>query len=75
MSGRSKRRHGDSPVVDVADVFADDALIDGLLSERSEPVSVGAGFGGRDAGSGAPGAMVQVLAAAPPIQRCSSAGA
>jgi len=56
MSGRSKRRHGDSPVVDVADVFADDALIDGLLSERSEPVSVGAGFGGRDAGSGAPGA-------------------
>ena len=56
MSGRSKRRHGDSPVVDVADVFADDALIDGLLSERSEPVSVGAGFGGHDAGSGAPGA-------------------
>jgi len=34
MSGRSKRRHGDSPVVDVADVFADDALIDALVADR-----------------------------------------
>ncbi len=35
MSGRSKRRHGDSPVVDVADVFADDALIDALVDDRA----------------------------------------
>jgi hypothetical protein len=53
MSGRSKRRHGDSPVVDVADVFADDALIDALVSQRGESVSTGTGFGA--AGFGAAG--------------------
>jgi hypothetical protein len=36
MTGRSKRRHGDSPIVDVADVFADDALIDALVAERGD---------------------------------------
>ena len=70
MSGWSKRRHGDSPVVDVADVFADDALIDTLLSESSGagPVATGpagigapptgagaAGFGGREVGNGTHG--------------------
>ena len=39
MAGRSKRRHGDSPVVDVADVFADDALIDALVAERGDAAS------------------------------------
>jgi hypothetical protein len=53
MSGRSKRRHGDSPVVDVADVFADDALIDALVSQRGESVITGTGFGA--AGFGATG--------------------
>ena len=50
MSGRSKRRHGDSPVVDVADVFADDALIDALVSERGEAVSAGIGVRGGASG-------------------------
>ncbi|HYN74151.1 MAG TPA: hypothetical protein VES60_16765 [Nakamurella sp.] len=53
MSGRSKRRHGDSPVVDVADVFADDALIDALVSQRGESVSTGTGLGAAGFGAAA----------------------
>lgn len=52
MSGRSKRRHGDSPVVDVADVFADDALVDALLSETGSTGAGAAGFVGQEVGNG-----------------------
>lgn len=55
MSGRSKRRHGDSAIVDVADVFADDALIDALVSERGEAVSTGIGVQGGARGINAKG--------------------
>jgi hypothetical protein len=43
MSGRHQRRRGDpgSPVVDLADVFADDDLIEALLGGR--PVAAGSG--------------------------------
>jgi len=51
MSGRSKRRHGDSPVVDVADVFADDALVDALLSETGSTGAGAAGFVGQEVGN------------------------